>query len=80
MLDELEWTAEHDAPVAEERDRAVDDLIALVGAVDGLLQAQARRTRSTSSHRGRSFTPTEVRRIESAILAAYRWQYIISMV
>ncbi len=42
MLDELEWTAEHARLTPEERDSAVDDLIALVGAVDGILQAQSR--------------------------------------
>ena len=41
MLDELEWNAEHAKLTAEERDRAVDDLIALVGAVDGILQGQS---------------------------------------
>jgi hypothetical protein len=79
ILDELEWTAEHERLSAEERDQAVDDLIALVGAVDGLLQAQAKADAayfvSSAAH---EFTPAEVRRIESAVLAAYRWQYIIS--
>ena len=59
---------------------AVDDLIALVGAVDGILQAQARadaeyfiahREPQLHAHRRRE-------RINSAILAAYRWQYIVS--
>ena len=41
ILDELEWVRA-DAELAEgERDVAVDDLIALVGAVDGILQAQS---------------------------------------
>jgi hypothetical protein len=79
ILDELEWTAEHERLSAEERDRAVDDLIALVGAVDGLLQVQSKADAAyfarSAAH---TFTPAEVRRIESAILAAYRWQYIIS--
>ena len=42
ILDELEWRREHARLDAAERDRGVDDLIALVGAVDGILQAQAR--------------------------------------
>src|SRR5688572_14882430 len=41
ILDELEWRRENANLSAAERDRAVDDLIALVGAVDGLLQLQA---------------------------------------
>ena len=41
ILDELEWLRE-DAKLSDaQRDAAVDDLIALVGAVDGILQAQS---------------------------------------
>src|SRR5947209_16171527 len=41
ILDELEWVR-HDAGLtAEKRDRAVDEFIELVAAVDGILQAQA---------------------------------------
>jgi hypothetical protein len=41
MLDELEWVREDRLLTPSERDRAVDDLIGLVAAVDGILQAQA---------------------------------------
>src|SRR5258707_13252640 len=42
ILDELEWVR-HDAELtAEQRDRAVDEFIELVAAVDGILQAQAK--------------------------------------
>src|SRR5262245_4004554 len=41
VLDELEWRNEHAKLSPLERDRAVSDLIALVTAVDGILQAQA---------------------------------------
>src|SRR5215475_2952287 len=42
ILDELEWLR-HDAELnAEQRDRAVDEFIELVAAVDGILQAQAK--------------------------------------
>src|SRR5436190_21266752 len=42
ILDELEWVR-HDAGLtAQQRDRAVDEFIELVGAVDGILQAQAK--------------------------------------
>ena len=42
ILDELEWVR-HDAGLtAEQRDRAVDEFIELVAAVDGILQAQAK--------------------------------------
>ena len=79
ILDELEWTAEHERLSADERDRAVDDLIALVGAVDGILQGQSQAdTEYFVRCAAHQFTPAEIRRIEATILAAYRWQYIIS--
>lgn len=79
MLDELEWTAEHARLSAAEHDAAVDDLIALVGAVDGILQAQAQADAAYFGRiAGRSFEPAKAAQIESTVLAAYRWQYIIS--
>jgi hypothetical protein len=79
MLDELEWTAEHSKLSEQERDAAVDDLIALVGAVDGLLVAQSKSDAGYFTRiAGRAFGPDETAQIASAILAAYRWQYIIS--
>src|SRR5262245_23257579 len=41
ILDELEWTRADRELTPAERDRAVDDFIALVGAVDGILQMQS---------------------------------------
>lgn len=79
MLDELEWTAEHAKLSEEQRDAAVNDLIALVGAVDGLLVAQSRSDASYFTRvAGRTFGPEEKAQIESSVLAAYRWQYIVS--
>lgn len=79
MLDELEWTAEHAKLSEQERDAAVDDLIALIGAVDGLLVAQSRSdARYFTSIAGRAFGTDDLAQIEAATLAAYRWQYIIS--
>jgi hypothetical protein len=79
MLDELEWTAEHARLTPAERDAAVDDLIALVGAVDGLLQGQAAADADYfMSIASRPFASTEAEQIRVGILAAYRWQYIIS--
>lgn len=79
ILDELEWE-EEDARLGEaQRDAAVDDLIALVGAVDGILQMQAGADAdyflaiSRSRHAG-----AEVAAIRDTFLAAYRWQYIVS--
>ena len=42
ILDELEWQREDAKLAAAERDRAVDVLIGLVAAVDGILQMQAK--------------------------------------
>lgn len=79
ILDELEWTRENAKLTAQARDAAVDDLIALVGAVDGILQAQcAADTRYFVQICGRSMTAAEVASVESTVLAAYRWQYILS--
>jgi hypothetical protein len=45
IIDELEWVR-HDAGLTtEQRDRAVDEFIDLVAAVDGILQAQAQGRR-----------------------------------
>src|SRR5262249_39069512 len=42
ILDELEWVRDDAGLTAEQRDRAVDELIELVAAVDGILQTQAK--------------------------------------
>jgi len=79
ILDELEWKREDAKLDAGERDRAVTDLIALVGAVDGILQAQsAADTDYFLRICGRSFGKSEVETLRGTILKAYRWQYIAS--
>jgi len=79
MLDELEWTAEHARLSPAERDRAVDDLIALLGAVDGILQTQAQSdARYFVRSVERAFTTQEAAEIGEVLLSAYRWQYIVS--
>lgn len=79
ILDELEWRRIDAQLTPEQRDAAVDDLIALVGAVDGILQAQA------SADAGyfcaiapRRLTAEHRKALEAHTLAAYRWQYILS--
>ena len=79
VLDELEWKNEHARLSPVERDQAVNDLIALVAAVDGILQAQSASDadyfiRSVS----RSFSAEETAQLKTSVLSAYRWQYIIS--
>lgn len=79
ILDELEWVR-HDAELtADQRDRAVDEFIELVAAVDGILQAQAMADAVYfTATCGRAVDETEARAIEAAFLKAYRWQYIHS--
>lgn len=79
ILDEIELRHEHARLDAAARDAAVDDLIALVGAVDGILQAQARADADYfCSIVPRVVGADEQARIEADTLAAYRWQYIVS--
>jgi hypothetical protein len=79
ILDELEWVREDRKLTPAERDAAVDDFIALVGAVDGLLQMQSAADVSYFLQlRGRGFDPADVERLRAGVLRAYRWQYIVS--
>ncbi|HVK55689.1 MAG TPA: hypothetical protein VM532_11750 [Burkholderiales bacterium] len=79
ILDELEWRRENANLSAPERDRAVDDLIALVGAVDGLLQQQAASDVDYFLRNGgRLFNGRETEQLRAVVLKAYRWQYIVS--
>jgi hypothetical protein len=79
LIDELEWKREDAKLSAGERDAAVDDLIALVGAVDGILQMQAQADSTYFlSFCGRSFGAAEAMAIGRTLLGAYRWQYIVS--
>jgi len=79
ILDELEWARIDRQLTAEQRDRAVDDFIALVGAVDGILQAQS--AADVTYFRGIAegpFSAEETKELEKTVLRAYRWQYIVS--
>ena len=79
VMDELEWRREDARLSSEERDRAVDDLIDLVGAVDGILQLQAGADLVYFvENAGRAFSREEADAIGRALLDAYRWQYIVS--
>ncbi len=79
MLDELEWKREHARLTLRQKEQAVDDLIELVAAVDGILQAQAEAD-STYFMRiaGRSFDGDQEAELRALMLRAYRWQYIVS--
>jgi hypothetical protein len=79
VLDELEWRRE-DAKMADaQRDKGVDELIGLVGAVDAMLVLQAKADAEYFIARaGRAFSSSEVDSIHNVILKAYRDQYILS--
>jgi hypothetical protein len=79
ILDELEWRRE-DARLSEvEREQGVDDLIALVGAVDGICLAQAEADAAYFlRHAGRAWLPAEAAAVREVFGAAYRWQYIVT--
>jgi len=79
VLDELEWAGEDARLAPEERDQAVNELIELVGAVDGILQVQSEADADYFLKiAGRTFSFGEAAEIRAAVLAAYRWQYIVS--
>ena len=79
VLDELEWKDEHARLSPAERDRAVNDLITLVAAVDGILQAQSASDADYFFRNvSRSFSLEETAQIKNSVLSAYRWQYIVS--
>ncbi|MDL1863282.1 hypothetical protein FBR04_19965 [Betaproteobacteria bacterium PRO7] len=79
ILDEMEWMREDAKLDAASRGQAVDELIALVGAVDGIcrLQAEADAEYFVQAA-GRAFADAEVEAIHATMLQAYRWQYIAS--
>jgi len=79
ILDELELAAEDAKLSPPERDAAVNDLIALVGAVDGLVQQQAAADADYFVRiAGTRFSDAEREQISAKVLKAYRWQYIVS--
>ena len=79
IIDEMELRR-HDATLSEaQRDAGVSDFIALVAAVDGILQVQARADAEYfAANCGRTIRKDEVARLATQFLRAYRWQYIFS--
>ena len=79
VVDELEWRRADAKLSGVERDRAVDDLIALIEGVDGLLAMQAAADAEYFiAATGREFDAAERAAVGAGLLAAYRWQYIVS--
>jgi hypothetical protein len=79
IMDELEWRR-LDADISPAtRDVAVNELIQLVGAVDGIVQGQAAADRHYFVQTcGRRLPEFETGMIQQTMLEAYRWQYIFS--
>ena len=79
ILDELELVRHNGEVTSAQRDRAVDEFIELVAAVDGILQGQAKADAGYfAATCGRVVGEAELRAIEAAFLKAYRWQYVHS--
>ena len=79
LMDELEWLREDKKLNPGERDRAIDELIGLVAAVDGILQAQSKAdVEYFLKYSVSSLGSEEIERMKDGVLKAYRWQYIFS--
>ena len=79
ILDELEWKRADKNLSVEVRDRAVDEFIELVGAVDGVLHIQAKADAEYFVRTcGRQLLEDQPHVVEQGVLKAYRWQHIIS--
>jgi len=79
ILDELELVREDAKLNRQQRDAAVEDLIELVGAVDGILQAQAAADATYFVQIATTkFDAGQLEAIKDKVLKAYRWTYIVS--
>ncbi len=78
-MDHLETTRAFAGMTVAEKDTAIDDLIELIGAVDGLLQKQAGLdVDNLERYLARSFTETEEREVYASVLKAKRYTFIES--
>lgn len=79
IIDELELLRADATLSSEARDAAVDEFIDLVVAVDGILQLQSSADAQYFADTcGRQLSQDERDRLETGLLRAYRWQYILS--
>ena len=79
IMDELEWRRVDAGTSDAARDMAVDELIQLVGAVDGIVQKQAAVDRDYFARTcGRQLNRFQTGMVQKTLLEAYRWQYILS--
>jgi len=79
IMDELEWRRLDAGTSDAARDMAVDEVVQLVGAVDGIVQGQAAADRDYFVRTcGRRLTEFETGMVQQTLLEAYRFQYILS--
>jgi hypothetical protein len=79
IMDELEWRRVDAGTSDASRDVAVDELIELVGAVDGIVQGQAAADCAYFARTcGRQLNGFQTGMVQKTLLEAYRWQYILS--
>jgi hypothetical protein len=79
IIDELEWQREDARLTPADRDVAVNHLIELVGAVDGILQVQAKSDADYfTANVARKLDRGDAEALHAGLLQAYRWQYIVS--
>jgi hypothetical protein len=79
QMDHLETVRAFAGMTPAERERAIDELIELVGAVDGLLQQQVERDVANLATRlARRFDERETKELRRELLRAKRWTFIQS--
>ncbi|WP_244817895.1 hypothetical protein [Caballeronia sp. Lep1P3] len=79
IIDELEWMREDTRIDETARDAAVGDLIDLIAAIDGMLQAQAAAdAHCFVTQLDRALSSDEEARVHAGLIDAYRSQYIVS--
>jgi hypothetical protein len=79
QMDHIETVRAFGAMDDAERESAIDDLIALIGGVDGLLQKQAGLDlQNLERHMGRALNLSERLELHAGVLAAKRWTFLES--
>jgi hypothetical protein len=79
QMDHLETLRAFAGMAEADKDRAIDDLIELVGAVDGLIQTQSLLdVENLERYIGRTLGAAERREVGAAVLAAKRYTFIES--
>ncbi|MFO7739797.1 MAG: hypothetical protein R6V46_15065 [Desulfatiglandaceae bacterium] len=79
FLDSLEWPRQDRKINPDDRDKAIEEVIELVGAVDGILQKQSESdVHYFRENTNGTFSAEQTESIQNVVLGAYRWQYIFS--